>query len=46
MAVYPKLYELVTKKMMHGPCAVEYGSPCCATGKCKYGYPKDYLEVR
>jgi hypothetical protein len=40
---YPKLYELVTKLMVHNPCgAANPNAPCMKDGKCSKGYPKPF----
>jgi hypothetical protein len=40
---YPKLYELVTKLMVHNPCgAANPNAPCIKDGKCSKGYPKPF----
>ncbi|KAG5133792.1 hypothetical protein JHK82_024980 [Glycine max] len=37
----PKLYSLVKKHMVHGPCgSLNPGSPCMKKGKCSRFYPK------
>ncbi len=39
----PKLFEIVTTCMLHGPCGVyNPNAPCMIDGKCKAGYPKPY----
>ncbi len=41
----PKLHQIVTTCMLHGPCG-HYNplSPCMIDGKCKAGYPKPYRD--
>ena len=40
---YPKLFEIVTRCMIHGPCGAEYPhSPCMKDGHCKKSFPKEY----
>lgn len=36
--IKPKLHELVTKHMIHGPC----GNRCQKDGKCSKGFPKNF----
>ena len=39
----PKLYELVQKHMMHGPCGeLHPTSPCMKDGHCSKHYPKNF----
>ena len=39
----PRLYELVTKHMLHGPCGqIDPGCPCMEDGKCKADFPKQF----
>ncbi len=39
----PKLYEIVSNCMMHGPCGKDYlNAPCMKDGKCSKGFPKDF----
>jgi hypothetical protein len=41
----PKLWELVTKFMMHGPCGPDKSNaPCMVDGKCSKGFPKSFQE--
>jgi PIF1-like helicase/Helitron helicase-like domain at N-terminus/Helicase len=45
---HPRLFELVTKNMIHRPCGAENGniySPCIENGKCTKKFPKDFSEV-
>ncbi|GFV11153.1 uncharacterized protein TNCV_2718971 [Trichonephila clavipes] len=40
-----KLYDAVTKNMIHGPCgALNPSSPCMKEGKCTKKYPKALLK--
>ncbi|KAI3470148.1 hypothetical protein Pfo_026811 [Paulownia fortunei] len=42
---YHKLYDLVAKHMMHGPCRDKnLKNSCMMDGKCKYHYPRPYCE--
>jgi hypothetical protein len=45
-ATQPRLYELVKKFMVHGPCDYRnQRSPCCQeTGKCRANFPKRFCE--
>ena len=39
----PKLFDIVTKHMVHGPCGVQNrNSPCMEDGKCGKRYPRPY----
>ena len=41
----PKLYELVGKYMMHGPCGTcDKDAPCMIDGKCSKYFPKKFCE--
>ncbi|KAI7963676.1 hypothetical protein MJO29_004103 [Puccinia striiformis f. sp. tritici] len=37
----PKLYDIVTRCMLHGPCE---GRPCSAKGHCRFRFPKPFQE--
>ena len=37
---HPRLHELVTSMMLHGPC----NQRCLVNGKCSKHFPKDYQE--
>lgn len=40
-----KLYGIIGKSMVHGPCGSEYpNAPCMINGKCSKGYPKHFCE--
>ncbi|GFW68469.1 uncharacterized protein TNCV_3300111 [Trichonephila clavipes] len=40
-----KLYDTVTKNMIHGPCgALNPSSPCMKEGKCTNKYPRGLLK--
>lgn len=38
----PRLYEMVTSFMLHGPCAP--GRPCWQNDKCCWNYPKAFVK--
>ncbi|GBM81350.1 hypothetical protein AVEN_50810-1 [Araneus ventricosus] len=39
----PRLHEIVTKCLMHGPCGIDNpGAPCTEAGKCKKVFPKEF----
>ena len=41
----PKLYEIVTKNMVHGPCGpYKPDAMCMKDGKCSKHYPKEFCE--
>ena len=41
----PKLFETVTRSMMHGPCGTANpNAPCMVDGRCSKGYPKPFQE--
>ncbi|XP_064637083.1 uncharacterized protein LOC135493587 [Lineus longissimus] len=41
----PKLYEIVTNFMLHGPCGPAFpNAPCMIDGKCRFGYPKNFND--
>src|SRR2546429_2100799 len=42
----PKLFETVSKCMVHGPCGdLDPDSPCMVDGKCSKRYHRDFVEV-
>lgn len=42
---FPKLFQLVSRHMMHGPCGVlEKKCPCMIHGQCKSHYPRPFSE--
>ncbi|GBM30630.1 hypothetical protein AVEN_18321-1 [Araneus ventricosus] len=39
----PRLHEIVTKCLMHGPCGIENpGTPCMEAGQCKKMFPREF----
>ena len=43
--LHPKLYETVTKCMMHGPCGPEHPrAPCMVDGKCSKRFPREFCS--
>lgn len=41
----PRLYNVVTRHMIHGPCgAMNQQCPCMADGNCTKGFPKTFQE--
>jgi hypothetical protein len=39
----PELYNIVTSRMLHGPCGALHPScPCMVNGACSKGYPKTF----
>jgi hypothetical protein len=39
----PELYNIVTSRMLHGPCgAIHRSCPCMVNGACNKGYPKTF----
>jgi len=44
--VNPKLYEIVCKNLLHGPCGpYNPASVCMENGRCKKNFPKDFCDV-
>ncbi|XP_025679652.1 uncharacterized protein [Arachis hypogaea] len=43
---FPKLYSVVTKYMIHGPCGkLRPSSPCMRNGGCSKFYPKKFVDA-
>ncbi len=41
----PRLWQVVTSTMMHGPCgAAKPSAACMRNGCCRFGYPKQFQE--
>ena len=41
----PRLWGIVTRNMLHGPCGTANPrSGCMKNGKCRFGYPKEFAE--
>ena len=41
----PRLYEIVTKFMIHGNCKRNPSLPCVVSGKCRFRFPKPYCNA-
>jgi hypothetical protein len=42
-STHPELYNIVTSRMLHGPCgAIHPSCPCMVNGACSKGYPKTF----
>ncbi|RYR33800.1 hypothetical protein Ahy_A10g048444 [Arachis hypogaea] len=43
---FPKLYSVITKYMIHGPCGkLRHSSPCMRNGGCSKFYPKKFVDA-
>lgn len=45
--VYPELFELVSKMMVHTPCGPQHNapnSPCFVNGRCSKNFPKNFRD--
>jgi hypothetical protein len=43
---FPRLYEIVSKHMIHGPCGDGFlKAPCMKNGNCSKGYPKEFQSM-
>ena len=42
---HPRLYEVITRTMMHGPCGqARPNAPCMRNGCCRFGFPKQFCD--
>ncbi len=42
-STHPELYNIMTSRMLHGPCgAIHPSCPCMVNGACNKGYPKTF----
>jgi hypothetical protein len=42
---HPRLYEVITRTMMHGPCGqAKPNAPCMRNGFCRFSFPKQFCE--
>ena len=43
----PKLFEIITRQMVHGPCGnLNRNSPCMKDGRCSKNFPKPFSKVK
>lgn len=40
----PRLYDMVRRHMVHGPCGENPGCPCMREDKCSKSFPKEFAD--